>query len=85
MVVDFLLRNGYGPEDLLGCSGFASHGVGEIDACGGAPGESWHCDVRGTERVVSVFSCLCCGEDGKTSFNWRGPHWSNYQGRRGRR
>jgi hypothetical protein len=82
VVVDFLLRNGLQPEDLQDCTGFESHGPGVIDACDGAPGESWHCNVRGN-RVVSVFACLCCGEDGKSSFVWRGPHWSVFLGRRG--
>ena len=59
-------------------------GIGEIDACDGAPGERWHCTINGNPNlVVSVFGCLCCQEDGKTSLAWRGAHWSDNASRRG--
>jgi hypothetical protein len=62
-----------------------SFGVGEIDACDGAPGERWHATVNGRrDLVVSIFGCLCCKEDGTTSLAWRRPHWSVNLSRRGR-
>lgn len=75
-VVEFLLRNGFSYEDLGDCQGFSSFSSGEIDACDGAPGEVWHCDVRGSDRPVSIFGCLCCDAEGATSFTWQAPHWS---------
>jgi hypothetical protein len=85
VVIAFLLDQGYGFTDLGDCHGYTSHGPGDIDACDGAPGETWHCNVKGTDQVVSVFACLCCDEAGNTSYVWRGAHWSQYQGKRGTR
>ncbi|MBE9180039.1 hypothetical protein IQ268_15825, partial [Oculatella sp. LEGE 06141] len=84
-VVNFLLDQGYGPEDLGDCRGVGSFASGAIDACDAAPGERWHCRVSGGNEV-SIFGCLCCREDGTTSYEWRSPHWSiNLSRRRPRR
>jgi hypothetical protein len=80
-VVEFLMSQGLSHHDLLGCEGVASFAPRSIDACDGAPGERWHCSIQGG-GVVSVFACLCCREDGSTSMEWRGPHWSVRLGRR---
>lgn len=82
-VIDFLMNEGYGYGSLGDCRGVGSFGVGAIDACGGAPGERWHCRVNGTSDEVSIFSCLCCNADESTGFSWRGPHWSVNLSRRG--
>jgi hypothetical protein len=82
VVVELIMRYGYGFEDLGACQGVGSFGEGAIDACDGAPGERWHCRVNRTSDVVSIFGCLCCQEDGTTSLVWRGEHWSDYMGRR---
>jgi hypothetical protein len=93
VVMNFLLEKGFDFTDILDiqCRGVGSFGPGAIDACVGAPGERWHCRVtarvRGSVQVgeVSVFGCLCCQEDGTTSFEWRGAHWSvNLSRRTGR-
>jgi hypothetical protein len=76
VVVDFLMNQGYAFDALGDCWGVGSFEPGAIDACDGAPGERWHCRVKGTADEVSVFGCLCCNEDGTTGFEWRGPHWS---------
>lgn len=76
VVIDFLMNNGRSFTDLGDCFGMGSFGPGAIEACGGAPGERWHCRVNGTSDQVSVFGCLCCDQDGTTSLDWRGPHWS---------
>jgi hypothetical protein len=82
VVVAFLIDQGYAASDLADCSRSDTHDVADVSACDGAPGETWHCDVKGTDNVVSVFACLCCDEDGSTSYVWRRAHWSAYQGRR---
>jgi hypothetical protein len=66
----------------LECEGQSSFGAGAIDECAGAPGQSWHCRVNGSEFVVSIFGCFCCQENGEIGFDWRGPHQSPGQGRR---
>jgi hypothetical protein len=76
VVVRFLMSQGVSFDSLGDCSRFSSFGAGTIDACGGAPGEDWHCSVKGTSDVVSVFGCLCCNADGSTGLDWRDPHWS---------
>jgi hypothetical protein len=86
-VVDWIMRQGYGFESLGDCVGFRSHGLGEVAACNGAPGESWHCNVEPyldpisrTSKpggIVSIFSCLCCRANGTVGFEWRGAHWSS--------
>lgn len=85
-VVDFIMRQGYGFESLMNCTKKYTHGEREIGECNGAPGETWHCQVApyfdpiakiakpGGE--VSIFSCLCCRNDGETGYEWRGAHWS---------
>lgn len=85
VVAAFLVRNGYRAEDLTGCVYDDSFPPGRINACNGAPGEIWHCGVKGTTRVVSVFGCLCCNTDGTTSYQWEGEHFSAGGGRSGRR
>jgi hypothetical protein len=83
VVVDFLMSQGY-PFDALGdCRGMSTFMPETISACGGAPGEVWHCRVNGTPNEVSVFGCLCCDEEGVTGYEWRGPHWSIHLGRGG--
>ncbi|MBD0325584.1 MAG: DUF4157 domain-containing protein [Pyrinomonadaceae bacterium] len=74
VAVEFLMSQGYSYFDLGNCWGVGSFGSDEIDACDGAPGERWHCSVG--EEELSIFACLCCDEDGTTSFEWRGAHWS---------
>ena len=66
----------------LECEEVESFGPGEIGACGLGPGQSWHCRVNDSEFVVSLFACVCCREDGSTSFEWRGPHPSPGPGNR---
>lgn len=88
-VQEFIMRQGYGYESLGECYGMGS--VASIDACNGAPGTSYHCDVapysdpiaRTTKPggIVSIFSCLCCRVDGETGFEFRGGHWSPGPGR----
>ena len=83
-VQEFIMNQGYGYESLGNCHAVSS--VAAVDACHGAPGESWHCDVAPYTDpiarvsrpggVVSIFSCLCCRADGGTGFEWRGQHWS---------
>jgi len=81
----FLQREGVNGA-RLSCSSVASFGVGDIDACDGAPGERAHCVVNGNKnRIVSLFGCLCCGLDGSTGYSWRGAHWSVNLSRRGGR
>jgi hypothetical protein len=83
VAVDFLMRNGYSYSALGDCYGKSSFAPGVIDACEGAPGESWHCRVNGIANEISIFGCLCCDEDGTTALEWRGAHWSvNLSGRR---
>lgn len=76
VVALFLLSQGYDVEDLGECTHFQSVAAGVIDACDGAPGVIWHCEVKGSSRPVSVFGCLCCNADGTSSYEWRNPHWS---------
>lgn len=89
VVIEFLDREGYSYEDLGECYFVEEFPAGVIEACDGAPGERWHCRVLGPPKPdrrgrlkrevigeVSVFGCLCCQEDGTTSFEWRGAHWS---------
>jgi hypothetical protein len=76
VAIDFLINQGYDFTDLGDCRGINSFGPNVIDACDGAPGESWHCRVNGTSDEISIFGCLCCNEDGTTGFEWRGAHWS---------
>jgi hypothetical protein len=83
--VEFLMSEGYDPNDLLDCQGVSSFGADTIAACDGAPGESWHCNVRGARAPLSIFGCLCCNVDGTTGWEWRGPHWSVNLSRRGSR
>lgn len=85
VVVDFLMNEGYDFDALRDCWGLDSFGPDAIDACDGAPGERWHCSVKGMADEVSVFGCLCCNEDGTTGLEWRGPHWSINLSRRPRR
>jgi hypothetical protein len=83
-VQEFIMNRGYGYEALGKCYGMGS--VPAVEACNGAPGESWHCDVAAHNdpiakvslppRVVSIFNCLCCRQDGTTGLEWRGTHWS---------
>jgi hypothetical protein len=82
-VQDFLMNEGYNFNALGDCRQVGTFGPGAIDACSGAPGIRWHCSVSGTSDEVSVFGCLCCNPDGTTGFDWNGPHWSDYMGRRG--
>ncbi len=84
MAQEFIMNRGYGYEALGECYGMGS--VPAVEACNGAPGESWHCDVAAYSdpiakvslpaRVVSIFNCLCCRPDGSTGVEWRGTHWS---------
>ena len=89
VVIEFLIEQGYSSNALGKCRFVGAFPAGVIDACEGAPGERWHCQVLGppkpdrrgrpTRKVigeVSIFGCLCCQEDGTTSFEWRGAHWS---------
>jgi hypothetical protein len=73
-VVEFLMNQGYSYEDF-DCEGFSSHPEGTISACDFAPGETWHCRIKGG-GIVSIFACLCCNRDGSTGWEWRGAHWS---------
>jgi hypothetical protein len=57
-------------------SGFSSFDAGKITECNGAPGETWHCKVKGSKVPVSIFACVCCDDDGTSGHNWQGPHWS---------
>lgn len=75
VVVEFLMSQGYDHTDLLDCEGFSSHPEGVIRECDSAPGQTWHCRIKGG-HVVSVFACLCCNRDGSTGWEWRGAHWS---------
>jgi Domain of unknown function (DUF4157) len=81
VVQDFLLQHGFDLDALGDCTGFSSFGPNTITACDGAPGEVWHCNVKGSKGPVSVFGCLCCDEKGNTSYNWQQPHWSVNLGR----
>ena len=79
-VMMYLLGLGYDFIDMLDihCEKMSDFGPGVIQACGLAPGESWHCTAklkRGSV-VISIFACLCCAEDGSTSWEWRGAHMS---------
>jgi hypothetical protein len=85
VVAAFLVQNGYRAEDLERCVHHDSFLPGRIDDCNGAPGETWHCEVKGMKPPVSVFGCLCCNADGTTSYQWEGPHISAGGGRSGRR
>jgi hypothetical protein len=59
---------------------------GSFDDCGGGPGVNMHCQVPGTDFVVSLIRCLCCQEDGTTGHTWN-PHASpgDQGSQRGRR
>lgn len=74
VAVSFIMHAGYAPEDLGECWKMGSFGPQEIEHCDDAPGERYHCSV-GQGDVVSLFGCLCCQDDGTTSYEWR-PHWS---------
>jgi hypothetical protein len=76
VAIDFLIRKGFKFSDLLDCSRMSRFGAAMIDECSGAPGESWHCRVKGTDKEVSVFGCVCCHEDGTSGLRWEGAHWS---------
>lgn len=80
-----LLREGVDPSRLGECTQDTSFGPQRIDACDGAPGEIWHCDVQGYPRPVSVFGCVCCDEAGQTELEWKGGHISQGPGGTGRR
>jgi Domain of unknown function (DUF4157) len=79
-VMMYLLGLGYDFTDILDihCEKQSDFGPGVIRDCGLAPGESWHCTakLRRGSVVVSIFGCLCCQEDGSTSWEWRGAHIS---------
>jgi hypothetical protein len=85
-VIEFIMRQGYNYDSLGDCRGYSTHGPGVIRECNGSSGETWHCDVSpysdpisGQTKpggVVSIFSCLCCRNDGSTGHEWRGAHWS---------
>lgn len=84
VVAEFLYSNGYGFDSLVNCSQFGSPiGHGEIEDCGKAPAIRYHCQVRGTPNIVSIFACLCCDINGDSHFQWSRPHWSINQSRRG--
>jgi len=83
--VNFLMNEGFDFDALGECTGVASFPIGAISACNGAPGERFHCSVRGSDVPLSIFGCLCCHADGNTGFEWLGPHWSDNQSSRGRR
>jgi hypothetical protein len=80
------MRQGYSYESLGDCEALSSTKPGAIDACNGAPGESFHCNVKpyydpvAKEQkpggVVSVFSCKCCRADGMIGVEFRPDHWS---------
>lgn len=80
VVMLYLLGLGYDFTDILDihCEKMSDFGPGVIQACGLAPGESWHCiaKLKRGSVVVSIFACLCCAEDGSTSWEWRGAHIS---------
>jgi hypothetical protein len=84
VVVEFLYSNGYGFDSLVNCSQVGSPiGLGEIEDCGKAPAIRYHCQVRNTPNIVSIFACLCCDINGDSHFQWSRPHWSINQSRRG--
>ncbi|HEY5961454.1 MAG TPA: DUF4157 domain-containing protein, partial [Polyangiaceae bacterium] len=84
VVIAKLMEEGYSYSDLGECKGVGSFAPGAINACDGAPGERWHCTVKGSNQVISVFGCLCCDEDGSTGTNWRGAHISTNLSKRGK-
>ena len=83
-VGEWMMFNDLDPGNLMDCSPFGEpFGEGVINACDGAPGTSFHCNVRGLDYPISVFACLCCEEDGRTtSYTFRGAHESVNQSRR---
>lgn len=83
IVAEWLMQNGYDFSDLVNCSQFGSPiGAGEIEDCGKAPAIRYHCQIKGTRNVVSIFACLCCDVEGNSRFQWSRPHWSINQSRR---
>jgi len=91
VVIDFIMTQGYGFESLGNCTGVSSFGASTIDACAGAPGVSFHCDVsrfydpianrQFPGGIVSAFGCTCCDMNGQVGTEWRGLHWSPGSGR----
>jgi hypothetical protein len=71
----FLMEHGFKGSDLGDCRKMSSFGAGEIRECSGAPGESWHCRIKGRDTEFSVFGCVCCHEDGTSGLRWEGAHW----------
>lgn len=83
IVAEWLMQNGYDFSDLVNCTQFGSPiGAGEIEDCGKAPAIRYHCQIKGTGNVVSIFACLCCDIEGNSRFQWSRPHWSINQSRR---
>ena len=84
-VAEFLYDQGYSFADFT-CTQFgAPIGAGRINDCDGAPAIGYHCRVKGTSNVVSIFACLCCDAEGNSRFQWSRPHWSVNQSQRGPR
>lgn len=82
IVAEFLMDNGYEFTDLGNCTQFGAPIPGGITAdCGFAPAIAYHCRVKGTANVVTIFACLCCDLEGNSRFQWSRPHWSVNLGR----
>lgn len=84
IVAEFLMDNGYEFTDLGNCTQFGAPIPGGITAdCGFAPAIAYHCRVKGTANIVTIFACLCCDLEGNSHFQWSRPHWSVNLGRGG--
>lgn len=84
IVAEWLMNNGYEFSDLGNCTQFGPPiGPGRIEDCNGAPAIRYHCGVRGTKNVVTIFACLCCDREGNSRWQWSKPHWSDNASRRG--
>lgn len=76
VVIEYLMNEGYSFEDIGICRFKSRFESGEIKDCTDAPGERWHCRVKGTTDEISVFGCLCCHTDGSPGSEWH-AHWSD--------
>ncbi|HYD82092.1 MAG TPA: DUF4157 domain-containing protein [Paucimonas sp.] len=74
----FLMNEGYEFNDLAGCRQFGEPApAGKIRDCNMTPAISYHCAVKRSKNVVSIFACLCCDAEGTARWQWSDPHWSD--------
>lgn len=80
IIRNYLDETGWSPQAVFDCGSkpFDKHRAFEIDQCGGAPAERWHCQVSdptlGQSKLISLFGCFCCLDDGAPSLQWERPH-----------